>query len=306
MSIVMFPLLLSPSTPPTPSILSVTLVRFPIPHLVSTTSLSQRVLKLSVHLVTSWRIRQLSATSRSLLRNPIPGRLFHCPNVSRSVFGTFAAPSSRRSKLQRTPSHFSRESLAKALLGRIIGRRSTRKISCLVASTAVSLPEKAFSARKHSNRTSAIVKLFLRFAGQDKHAPWAMGTGWLINNDTIVTAGHCSYDWSHNLGRLTHVKAYIGYYGKESIKDSRNYAVQFRTGKRVAVSQGWLAGENNEPRDVSFIQVDRPYTGITPIKYRPTPSIGTKLVLGVVGYPGDLMNPKSKEKGAVRFPLRVP
>ena len=129
-----------------------------------------------------------------------------------------------------------------------------------------------------------------------------MGTGWLINNDTIVTAGHCSYDWSHNLGRLTHVKAYIGYHGKESIKDSKNYAVQFRTGKRVAVSQGWLAGENNEPRDVAFIQVDRPYTGVTPIKYQPTPLTGTKVVLGVVGYPGDLMNPKSKEKGAVSFP----
>ncbi len=52
-----------------------------------------------------------------------------------------------------------------------------------------------------------------------------MGTGWLINNDTIVTAGHCVYDWSHQLGQLTHVKAYIGYHGKESIKDPRS--VQF-------------------------------------------------------------------------------
>lgn len=56
-----------------------------------------------------------------------------------------------------------------------------------------------------------------------------MATGWLINNDTIVTAGHCSYDWSHSLGRMTNVKAYIGYRGKESIKDS-SHAVQFRIG----------------------------------------------------------------------------
>ncbi|KAF7511346.1 hypothetical protein GJ744_004911 [Endocarpon pusillum] len=149
----------------------------------------------------------------------------------------------------------------------------------------------------------SIVKLFLRFAGQDKNAPWAMGTGWLINNDTIVTAGHCSYDHSHNLGRLTHVKAYIGYYGKASINDSKNYAVQFRTGKRVAIPEGWLAGEDNEPRDVSFIQVDRPYTGIKPIKYQPTPLTGNKVILGVVGYPGDLMNPKSKEKGAFMYEM---
>ncbi len=150
------------------------------------------------------------------------------------------------------------------------------------------------------------MKLFLRFAGQDQNDPWAMATGWLISNDTIVTAGHCSYDWSHNLGRLTHVKTYIGYSGKESIKDSRNYAVQFRTGKRITTTEGWLTGEGNEPRDVSFIQVDPPFTGIKPIKYQPTPMIGAKVVLGVVGYPGDLMNPKTKEKGAVSFLLTLP
>lgn len=176
-----------------------------------------------------------------------------------------------------------------------------------MASTAVSLPNKAFSlARKHSNQISAIVKLFLRFARQDVNDPWAMATGWLISDDTLVTAGHCSYDWSHKLGKLTHVKAYIGYYGKESIKDRKNFAVQFRTGKRVATTQGWLAGGNNERHDVSFIQVNQPFTGIKPMKYQPTPTTGTKMILGVVGYPGDLMNSKSKEKGAVSFLLRVP
>ena len=130
-----------------------------------------------------------------------------------------------------------------------------------------------------------------------------MATGWLINSDTIVTAGHCSYDWSHSLGRLTTVKAYIGYNGKESVKDNNNNAVQFRTGKRIAAPQGWLTSGDNEPRDVSFIQVDRPFTGTKPIKYQPTPLTGSKVVLGVVGYPGDLMNPKSKEHGAVSFPL---
>ncbi len=226
--------------------------------------------------------------------------------MSRSVFGIFRAPSSRRSKPQRTPSLFSRELPAKALSGRIIGRRSTRKTSCLVANTAVSLSEIFFFVRKRSNWTSAIVKLFLRFAGQDKNAAWAMGTGWLINSDTIVTAGHCSYDRSHNLGRLTHVKAYIGYHGKESIKDNKKYAVQFRTGKRVSIPQGWIADEKNEPRDVSFIQVDRPYTQITPIQYQRTPATGTQVILGVVGYPGDLMNPKSKEKGAVSISSGFP
>lgn len=133
-----------------------------------------------------------------------------------------------------------------------------------------------------------------------------MATGWLISDDTLVTAGHCSWDWGHNLGRLTHIKAYIGYSGKESITDSKNYAVQFRTGKRVAAPEGWLADGKDERRDVAFIQVDKPFTGIKPFKYQPTPLSGSKVVLGVVGYPGDLMNPKTKEKGAVSFPLRSP
>ncbi len=62
---------------------------------------------------------------------------------------------------------------------------------------------------------------------------------------------------------------------------------------------GWLASANNAGRDVAFFQVDRPFTGVKQIQYQPTPSTGSNIVLGVVGYPGDLMNPKTKEKGAV-------
>lgn len=122
-----------------------------------------------------------------------------------------------------------------------------------MASIAVSPPSQSGVVGKHSDQTLAVVKLFLRFAGQDANSPWAMATGWLISNDTLVSAGHCAYDWSHQLGRLTHVKAYIGYNGKESITDGGNSAVQLRLGKRVAATEGWLAGGKNESRDVSFI-----------------------------------------------------
>lgn len=66
------------------------------------------------------------------------------------------------------------------------------------------------------------------------------------------------------------------------------------------------AGSLVETMSVTFIQVNQPFTGIKPMKYQPTPTTGTKMILGVVGYPGDLMNSKSKEKGAVSFLLRVP
>ena len=130
----------------------------------------------------------------------------------------------------------------------------------------------------------AIVKLFLKYANQ---APgdtrWGHGTGWLIRPDVLVTAGHCSYDYRDKLGRVTEIKAYIGYEGKDSIGRPN---VQFRRGKRVVTTSGWLTNKNNRKNDVSFVQLDRPFTGIVPINIMTTPDRGS-FTLGVVGYPGD-------------------
>ena len=123
----------------------------------------------------------------------------------------------------------------------------------------------------------------LHYEGQGNKDVWCMGTGWLIAPDLLVTAGHCSYDWTHKLGKLTKVKAFIGYNGKESIDLP---ITQFRSGKRVACPAEWLKGPTRT-YDVSFILVDKPFTGIKPIKYADTPAKGS-LTLGVVGYPGDL------------------
>ena len=125
-----------------------------------------------------------------------------------------------------------------------------------------------------------------------------MATGWLIESDLLVTAGHCAYDWSHSYGRLTHVKAYIGYTGKDTTKDTEQ--VQLRMGVRVATTEGWLTNGSSDSRgDVSFIRVSKPFTGITPFKYLATPSSGSNVRIGVVGYPGDLKKKGTGEKGAV-------
>ena len=121
-----------------------------------------------------------------------------------------------------------------------------------------------------------------------------MGTGWLIKPDIFVTAGHCSYDWSHKLGRATEVKAYIGYDGYESEKDPD---VQFKHVERIVTTEGWVINKGKKSFDVSFMQVETPFTGITPIGFEETPSQGN-LVLGVVGYPGDLKDKDTGEKGA--------
>ncbi|KAL6718682.1 hypothetical protein ACLMJK_002916 [Lecanora helva] len=147
----------------------------------------------------------------------------------------------------------------------------------------------------------SIVKLFIHYEFQ-KPGGWAMGTGWLITPDVFVTAGHCSYDWSHKMGRATEVKAYIGYDGRHSEKDP---SVQFRQVKRIVTTEGWVKTKGQKSFDVSFMQVDKPFTGITPIRYEETPSQGT-LVLGVVGYPGDLSDKQTGEKGAHMYEMFLP
>jgi V8-like Glu-specific endopeptidase len=117
---------------------------------------------------------------------------------------------------------------------------------------------------------------------------YAMGTGWLIRPNLLVTAGHCAFDWSQRngkgFGRAIEVKAYIGYNGKDSINSPN---VEFRHGHRIVTTQGWLKSGENRQNDVSFIELDSAFTNLVPLKFSQTPVKGGEF-LGVVGYPGDM------------------
>lgn len=151
-----------------------------------------------------------------------------------------------------------------------------------------------------TDKTLAIVKLFCRYEKQKPNAKWPIATGWLIRPDLLVTAGHCAFDWGHNLGQLAQVKAYIGYSGQGSINDPKA-GVQFRFGKRVATTLEWLTAKGNRNFDVAFIQLEAPFTGIEPFRFADTPVQGS-LSIGVVGYPGDLKD-RAGEPGAEMYEM---
>lgn len=138
----------------------------------------------------------------------------------------------------------------------------------------------------------------IQYKNQDADTrAFAIGTGWLIADDLLVTAGHCAYDWGNSMGPAVTVKAYMGYSGKASIgKDS----VQFRMGKKIITTAGWLQSEGRDrTSDVSFIQLDRPFKGkLNKFSFEDTPAQGTAN-LGVVGYPGDKL--RDGEHGAEMF-----
>ncbi|KAF3939266.1 hypothetical protein ABW19_dt0206360 [Dactylella cylindrospora] len=139
----------------------------------------------------------------------------------------------------------------------------------------------------------SIVKILVNFEkNPDK---WMMGTGWLIRPDLMITAGHCAYDKGHNLKFALSMKCYVGYQGKESVGTP---SCEFRWGKKIATPAMWISGIERT-YDVAFVLLDKPFTGIKPIKFKDTPNEGSANI-GVVGYPGDLKSP-SGENGAYMY-----
>ena len=74
------------------------------------------------------------------------------------------------------------------------------------------------------------------------------------------------------MGRATEVKAYIGYSGHLSEKEA---SVQFRRVKKIVTTEGWVKTKGQKCFDVSFMQVDAPFQGITPIQFTETPATGS-------------------------------
>ena len=129
-----------------------------------------------------------------------------------------------------------------------------------------------------------------------------MGTGWLVAPDVLVTAGHCVHMWQNAWGHASKINAYIGYSGRASIGTSN---VQTRRGVRAVTTEGWLTSNENRKNDVGFVKLDRPFDNVVPFEIGTTPTQGEEK-LCVVGYPGDMYDRTTKEKGYYMFEEFVP
>ena len=107
----------------------------------------------------------------------------------------------------------------------------------------------------------------------------AYGTGWLINNFTVVTAAHNLYsplDESY----ASEVKVQVGV-----TKGSKN--VETRWGHFVAIHRGFYAARKRQ-NDMAMIKLESPFDNVVPILCSNAPLVETeKRSLRVVGYPGN-------------------
>lgn len=115
------------------------------------------------------------------------------------------------------------------------------------------------------------------------------GTGWLIREDLVVTAGHIVVDVPFEQCKIqtfaTIVQVYIGYRGKDAMDAMDSPDVDFRKGTRVVVPWGYAVMKKSV-NDFAFVQLNQPFRNVSPIEPRVTPPFGTA-ELCVVGYPTD-------------------
>jgi len=108
-----------------------------------------------------------------------------------------------------------------------------------------------------------------------------------------------SADTKKGLGRVSEMKAYIGYHGREFVAQDKS--VQERLAVQAGSTLRWVKGAERQG-DVGFVKLDRPFEGnLRPFKFKDTPTRRTNVMLDIAGYPGDKI--VADEPGARMYEL---
>ena len=132
-----------------------------------------------------------------------------------------------------------------------------------------------------SNARAGVCKVSITFQtenGEEK----GRGTGWLIDESTVLTVAHNLYDPT-NGSYAVEVKVEVGI-----TKGSESKNHETRQGKFVTIHGGYFAIRKRQ-YDVAIIKLEgNPISGLRPIPCKTAPLIGVNTLLRVVGYPSDL------------------
>jgi V8-like Glu-specific endopeptidase len=142
------------------------------------------------------------------------------------------------------------------------------------------------------NNYPGVCKLSMEFQEGTKMVTYG-GSGWLIDESTVVTASHNLYDpvEKHFARGVT---VYIGITNGKKENDR----VEKRAGQFVAVHWGYFAASLRQ-NDMAVIKLQSGFDHVTPIHCKDA-AVKGNIHLEVVGYPGD-MGVKGKNKGWVMY-----
>ncbi|CZR64253.1 uncharacterized protein PAC_14151 [Phialocephala subalpina] len=121
------------------------------------------------------------------------------------------------------------------------------------------------------------VELFLYFVDKaTNNLISKVGTGTLVGETLVLTAGHCVYD--RQLHRLVRAEAYLGYSDKGH--------ADVRCGQLVAFPSTYIDGDEDE--DLAVIRLEKPFQeDVRPWELIYTPDQTKLKEIIVVGYPMD-------------------
>ena len=139
-----------------------------------------------------------------------------------------------------------------------------------------------------------------------ENSQWYSGTGWLLDEQTVITAAHNVNAIGRNR-KAEHVKNVVvssGYSGKKTVTTND---VEIRRGKAVVVHSGYYAKDSKshhswwEKYDLAAIRLDKPFQKAEPFRWVNTPPVANHIKIQVVGYPDDLPTDDIEEQGHVMY-----
>ena len=123
-----------------------------------------------------------------------------------------------------------------------------------------------------------VLKIHVKYSQNE--GSWNAGTGWLLRDDLVVTAGHVVL--SKLKKRALYLNAYAGYHGLGSVCKPN---VQKRQANRVVILKAYYQNQSFL-HDIAFVRLREPFENVQPFTHCDTPEQGSSS-LGIVGYPAD-------------------
>ncbi|KAF2963343.1 hypothetical protein GQX73_g10229 [Xylaria multiplex] len=228
--------------------------------------------------------RDLKAIARLIRKR----QLYPRPNFEKQTYGVAWKLGPDPSDRNTVPANHSGES---SILPESLRRYELLvEVRCTDNSKQQEVPREDFGPK---GKYRGICKLFITCYAQNFPGNRYIleGSGWLIDDRTVVTTGHCAYSIqtsnhrSENLGiiRAVDIEVRIGYTSAERCPTN----VESRRGEWVVTHHEWYDKQEKDC-DIAMIRLRDAFEHPERFPYVKTPEKGENEMIYVVGYPADI------------------